>query len=343
MQQSSEVLFLLCETPLHAGSGSDLGLIDLPIQRERHTGFPKVEGSSLKGALREAFEKSKKADKTARNHEIMVHRIFGYDDTNAHEVVKRNPRFLNQEDQQFRGCLTVTDCRLLLFPVKSQKGVCVWITCPRVVTKFCNEMAQIEQNEMAQIEQNEMAQIEQKVTFEIKADTASSNLSLIDDKVGIEEFIYGGIKVEEATTNFAEHIAKQFFPKNDYMYNLIKNNVVVLPDNDFAQLTELCTEVITRTKINNTTGTVAQGQLFNEEYLPQETILYSLVLFENEFAKEDTANAKKEKPKTFEEVKQFYEKHLPQHFQLGGNATIGKGIVKTNLKSPKTQTQENAN
>ena len=181
-----------------------------------------------------------------------------------------------------------------------------------------------------------MAQIGQNVSFTINAGTASSNVSLIGDKVGIEEFIYHDIKVNPTTTNFAEHVAKQFFPENDYMYNLIKNNVVVLPDNDFAQLTELCTEVITRTKINNTTGTVAQGQLFNEEYLPQETILYSLVLFENEFTK-------KEDRQTFDNVKTFYKEHLPQHFQLGGNATIGKGIIKTNLKSPKTQTQENAN
>ncbi len=39
-------------TSVHAGSGSEIGLVDLPIQREKHTGFPKIESSSLKGALR---------------------------------------------------------------------------------------------------------------------------------------------------------------------------------------------------------------------------------------------------------------------------------------------------
>ena len=56
MFQKSIPLFLVCESPLHAGSGSELGIIDLPIQRERHTNFPKIEGSSLKGCIREAFE-----------------------------------------------------------------------------------------------------------------------------------------------------------------------------------------------------------------------------------------------------------------------------------------------
>jgi len=39
-------------TSVHPGSGSEVGLVDLPIQREQHTGFPKIESSSLKGALR---------------------------------------------------------------------------------------------------------------------------------------------------------------------------------------------------------------------------------------------------------------------------------------------------
>ena len=37
---------------VHAGSGSEIGVVDLPIQRERSTGYPKIESSSLKGALR---------------------------------------------------------------------------------------------------------------------------------------------------------------------------------------------------------------------------------------------------------------------------------------------------
>ena len=62
-------LFLICETPLHAGSGDALGVVDLPIQRERHTGFPKIEASSLKGALRESFEEKFITDRnTTRNN-----------------------------------------------------------------------------------------------------------------------------------------------------------------------------------------------------------------------------------------------------------------------------------
>ncbi len=56
MFKKAKIMSLICETPLHAGSGSDLGFVDLPIQRERHTEFPKIEASSLKGAIREVFD-----------------------------------------------------------------------------------------------------------------------------------------------------------------------------------------------------------------------------------------------------------------------------------------------
>jgi CRISPR-associated protein Cmr4 len=56
MYKKAKTFFMVLETPLHAGSGADLGIVDLPIQRERHTGIPKIEASGLKGCIREAFE-----------------------------------------------------------------------------------------------------------------------------------------------------------------------------------------------------------------------------------------------------------------------------------------------
>ena len=56
MFKQAKPLFLIVETPLHAGSGSDLGIVDLPIQREKHTDYPKIEASGLKGSIREIFK-----------------------------------------------------------------------------------------------------------------------------------------------------------------------------------------------------------------------------------------------------------------------------------------------
>ncbi len=45
---------------------------------------------------------------------------------------------------------------------------------------------------------------------------------------------------------------------------------------DFKNFVKMFTEVITRTKIDNIKGTVKDGALFTEEYLPAETVMYSL-------------------------------------------------------------------
>ncbi len=43
MWKEAKPMFIIAETPIHPGSGSELGIVDLPIQRERHTNFPKIE------------------------------------------------------------------------------------------------------------------------------------------------------------------------------------------------------------------------------------------------------------------------------------------------------------
>src|SRR5271157_5700625 len=53
-QVHSAILGLHAQTSLHPGSGTALGVIDLPVQRERHTLWPTIPGSALKGILRDA-------------------------------------------------------------------------------------------------------------------------------------------------------------------------------------------------------------------------------------------------------------------------------------------------
>ena len=52
MITDTTMLYLYVETPLHAGVGSGLSSIDLPIQRERTTQYPMIQGSGIKGKLR---------------------------------------------------------------------------------------------------------------------------------------------------------------------------------------------------------------------------------------------------------------------------------------------------
>jgi CRISPR-associated protein Cmr4 len=121
------LLALYAQTNIHAGTGQNtISSIDLPIQREAHTGYPCVYGSATKGAIRAKFEAQGSADVT---------RLFGAagDTGNA-------------------GCLAITDTRLLLLPVRSLTSHFKWVTCPALLNRFAQDMTRMSKSTPSLIE-----------------------------------------------------------------------------------------------------------------------------------------------------------------------------------------------
>lgn len=326
MYRTAHSLFLTCETPLHAGSGSDLGIIDLPIQRERHTGFPKMEGSGLKGSIREAVERAVKQknkgewDFSGRETDaVKIHRIFGYDDAGLgnKEALKEHFRRDGKKDEfetSFAGSISFSDARLLLFPVKSMKGVFAWITCPKALQQFKKDM--------------DLAGITGLVVPSGEGIVAQGNKITVQagnqKKVLLEEYAFD-VREEDSIGTFSQWLSDNIFQTADeYWKEKVKTDIVVLPNDEFKDFVNLSTEVITRTKIDNEKGTVAPGALFTEEYLPAESVLYSLVLAAPEFTS-------KGNPMDEDKVIKFLDDNLPKIIQAGANATLGKGLLKTQL------------
>ena len=291
MYRKANLLFLKAETPMHAGSGDSLGIVDMPIQREKHTSFPKIEASSLKGSMREHFERD------TDNDENKITAAFGYEG--------------NDNEKSQAGALGFTDARLLLFPVKSMKGVFAWITCPAIISKFNDEL---------------------KLTgFDVEFDIQKGNLAAADSELYVneeniifEEYTFE-VEKDEEVTKLGKWLSKQLYGENseNYIAKKLNTNIVVLEDDDFKDFVNLSTEVITRTRIDNETGTVADKALFTEEYLPAESIMYSLVLTAPEFSKDQNVF------KTEQELKEFFNIFIKKNpvMQIGGNATLGKGIT----------------
>lgn len=352
MYKKASLLFLICESPLHAGSGSDLGVIDLPIQRERHTSFPKIESSSLKGSIREAFE-GKLSNEEDRKK---IHLAFGYDDkTPEGNGVKKH----FGDDKQFQGALGFTDARLLLFPVKSMKGVFAWITCKKVLEQFKRDFeltkTKLLDDVLREIPKENTDHNSCVLQGIPEENTVSRECGLIvsGSSIVLEEYTFR-VTEDEKTFQLADWLAKELFEENSYWQNHLKKNLVVLSNDDFTDFVNLSTEVVTRTKIDNETGTVQDGALFTEEYLPAESILYSLALFSPLFHNVKTIepfmkyieDIKKQNPDCNDsdidervsrdedkEVKAIWEffKNIPSVLQIGGNATIGKGLVRTKV------------
>jgi len=116
------IMHIFTRTPLHVGAGNSVGVVDSPIQRERHTKIPIIPGSSLKGVLSDFWND----DDFKRTDEGKI--IFGND-------APKNAS---------AGNLLVGEARVLAFPVRSAKGAFAWITCPLVLARYKRDNASID-------------------------------------------------------------------------------------------------------------------------------------------------------------------------------------------------------
>lgn len=327
MFKSAKPLFLIVETSLHAGSGSDLGIVDLPIQREKHTDYPKIEGSGIKGAAREVF-------RTQPNLKALEldWNITSVEDHDYKEAI--NLTFGPDQGDLHAGALGFTDARLLLFPVKSVSGVFGWITCPVVLERFKHDLSICQPSILFGFSIPEENQV-----------PTGSDLIVNDSKIVLEEYTFP-VQETDNCKDIATWISENCLPADDvysYWREKIIKSLVVLSNDDFRDFVTLSTEVIARIKIDPEKGTVQKGALWYEEYLPSDSILYSLALTSPIFQESDkdkgifqlTKQEKEENRDESEKVMEFLEDGLPSIIQLGGNATIGKGIVRTRVYEDK--------
>lgn len=243
MSTKFDLFHLYAETSVHAGTGSDIGIVDLPIQRERHTEYPVIWSSSLKGSIRNFVKDSKKD----------TDEIFG-------------PWKVEENKDARAGKIAVSDAKILAFPVRSTKTPFVWITSPTVLNKYMR-MASLANKDIAVPLLGNNNSDEALVT---------SNEILENGKIFLEEF---GLKasLSDGLKLVADVISDYAFPKEqayNYIRNMMKNNLVVVEDSVFTFMTKSFTEVNPRIRIDIETGTVQEGALWYEENLPEDTVMY---------------------------------------------------------------------
>jgi len=185
--------------------------------------------------------------------------------------------------------------------------------------------------EEIKIDDKEFKTEEYKVEDEGKALVPDKNKLIVKgNQVVLEEYLFN-VEEKQEISELAEILSKL----TGIDENNLKERLIVLSNNDFADFVKLSTEVITRIKINNETGTVDTGALFTEEYLPAETVMYSIAFFSPLFVPEDKKEALKRKLgydfNFSEETAKTLFKDIPKTLQIGGNETIGKGFIEINL------------
>jgi CRISPR-associated protein Cmr4 len=285
MFEAKTMLYVYVETPLHAGSGRALGNVDLPIQRERVTGYPIVQASSLKGRLRAAGK-----TKGMPHFEA----VFGPDTENA---------------DKHAGALSPGDAKVLLFPVRSLKGVFAWTTSVEVLQRFRRDAA------MVGIEPDWST----PEAPEEKALISSADLKA-SGKVVLEEFTFTP-KADQFVSQIGQWLAKNALPQTDeygYWRQELPKRLVILPNDDFRDFVTFSTEVATRIKLDPETKTVDEGP-WSEEYLPTDTLLYAPLMATPPRTESELGSG--------QDVLEAVKNLRLTRVQLGGNETVGRGSV----------------
>lgn len=326
-------LFIYTESATHAGTGTGLGAIDLPIQRERTTDYPIIQGSGVKGSLRQQYpgyegnlRPEAQEDEAVKNKRI----VFGP---------------ANEPD--YGGAIAVGDARILAFPVRSLKGVLAWVTCRDVLARFARDAAYLEPPLLPAI-------APQPQTDYTEAYASTDAVVLDGSTIVLEDYQYRNIPftftvgelqyfVDEAQRQprriaevWASWLAAKALPQTDsyrsYYHNAFASRFIILPDDDFRDFALYSTEVTTRVKLDRDTKTVDKkiGGLFTMESLPADSLLYVPITTHKPRSPEDKFTGSSfSKDSTDETVLKWLQNPeiYPKRIQIGGDETVGYGQV----------------
>ncbi len=279
---------------LHVGIGQGIGVIDMPIARERASNLPLVPGSGIKGVLRDESHLNKPAT-NASNKEHANYQDY---------LALFGPE-AGDNASEYAGALAVGDARLLCLPIRSWKGTFAWVTCPMILRRYQRDLKE-------NAEDGGLTDIP----------TPSENQAIHTNITALQEnqMVYLedlDLEAKEGAKDWADYIAQQIFSDDEWK-KLFKQRFLIVADNTFDFLSETATEIRARIKIEKGTRTVKSGALWYEEYLPAETLLWGIIAVDK-----PRNDSKKDQKELFDLLPKNNER-----LQIGGNATIGAGQVR---------------
>lgn len=296
------ILGLFAETSIHAGAGSSLDVIDLPIQREAHTGFPCIFGSGMKGAMRA------KAEVTLAKEDVIL--IFG-------------PEAKGQKDNpanESAGSVNISDAKLLLLPVPSLTGYFKWVTCPALLNRLSRDLKRLGFKGLdADLDQNAQTALKQ-----LNEQTALVDATISDKTLFLNEYNFETSRapfLEKLCPHLEKIIGSDYLPQHQ-----LRKQIVILSNDQFAHFARYAPPVHPHIALESETKMTKKGALWFEEILPAETVLYTCV-------NANPARNQKEKYNAAAVMNKFTTL-FPQgknYLQVGGNETVGMGWVHVNI------------
>lgn len=199
--------------------------------------------------------------------------------------VNRDSRF-GRQDQA--GDLLVSDARLLLLPVRSLTGQYRWATCPHLIERYSRDLARARHTPPPSTPQVE----------------SGSVLTAGEGKLFLEErqFNIDG----QPSPGLVDAIG-QLILHNETRERL-GQQIAILCNDDFSWFARYGLAIQARNTLDDETK--QSRNLWYEETLPPDTVMYGLILGRNSDA--------------IEVLHQLFTEEDP-YLQIGGNETVGQG------------------
>lgn len=278
-------------TPIHMGSGESVSYVDNPIQREKHTDFPVLAGSGIKGVIRDLAER-------VWQDKDKVNIIFGPE--------------AEAEEKDYASCISFTDAKILLYSVRSVRGIFAYITSPYVLKRFRSELESMGERDLFNIP---------NLTDDGKILVCSNSKLKIDgNKVALEEFVFDidSQNIDQLVDKLSNYLLLE---TED-----LKSHFAMVSYDVFRDFVKYAVEIRTRIRINQTTGTAAEGALFTMELVPAESVFYGFLFITDPRRESERVKNAKE---VCEEIKKLLEDN--KVIQFGGDETLGMGLMKVKV------------
>ena len=327
MTNTTTVLALLWQaiTPLHPGTGQvSSSVIDLPVARERATGYPMVPASSIKGVLRDGEGLRATDRETVHAAETPLtdaERFYGYADR---RVTRSQQDASATVSESAAGDLTFTDARLLALSVRSYRGTFALVTCPLILQRLHRDRVTLGLPGLP-----DLAAL--TAPSGNTRDLAADMLTQMNPKLAVPAKPVAGPVIRALVTGteltYQDHVLfedldlpAEISPAARAIANTLAgpldlaeresfvSRFAVVPDDVFSFLSETATEVTAHVRLDPDRKTVEKGALWYEESVPAEALFTSFLLSRSSSGLE----VLKQRP----------------YLQLGGKASVGRGLMR---------------
>ena len=326
-------------TKIHPGLGRGAGAVDLPVQRDE-LGFPVIYASSLKGSIKSTAW-LKVRGKTDDDKEVKKFKLIFGPDPQLDESSGGGSRGKGL----FDSSVMFLDAFLLFMPIRSLKGVYVYVTFPHAIENLV-EMLKTLKGISSGDGCNILDKIE-KLSLDSGSIPTSGTAAIANDMNRVALEANGGkwivlndnmvFELDTSKGGEALKILREFLSERVPSSKNVP--LLLLNDEDARLVIERGLQVVTRVALETRDKgikRVKKGALWTTEYIPRGSIFFSLML-----AKPPSPRALKElfgdeqsdlsdAEKVLKEVKEY-----TKYVILGGDETVGAGIVElqTDCKS----------